>query len=40
MSCETGKLLLSEGITANLLASGACGLSQSLPRTQGGETLV
>jgi len=34
MPCETAKLLLSEGITANLLGPGACGLSQSLPRTR------
>jgi len=34
MSCETAKSLLSESITENLLAPGACGLSQSLSRTQ------
>jgi len=27
MPCETARLLLSEGITTNLLAPGACGLS-------------
>jgi len=40
MSCETAKLLLSEGITANLLAPGVCGLNQSLSRTRCWETLV
>ena len=28
MPCETAKVLLSEGIATNLLAPGACGLSQ------------
>ena len=33
------KLLLCGDITENLFATSACGLTQSLPQTRGGETL-